>query len=237
MVHEALGHGVASWLVNDPILSLSTVALQNASNSRVVSAAGTIANSIVGALSLVVLGRAKVFNAAAYFLWLFGAFNLFNSGYLIYSAIANGGDWANVVSGVNPPIFWRTLLALVGGALYVFTVHWLRKCILTFVATGEVSLRDLRRLTVPAYLAAGALMTAASCFNPISRSLILVSGVAASFGLNAGLLFLPALVDNPAPRQPEPLSAIAFSPFWTMLAIVVAGAFVCVLGPGIRLSH
>ncbi len=73
--------------------------------------------------------------------------------------------------------------------------------------------------------------------QPSRRARIYVSGVTASFGLNAGLLFLPALVDTPAPRQPEPTSALAFSPSWMMLAIIVAGAFIFVLGPGIRLSR
>src|ERR1700685_1872070 len=41
MVHEGVGHGTASLLMSDPILSLSTVAIQNASPSRFVSAAGT----------------------------------------------------------------------------------------------------------------------------------------------------------------------------------------------------
>jgi hypothetical protein len=47
MVHEALGHGTVSWLTKDPILAISTVALQNALPNRVVSAAGTIANCLV----------------------------------------------------------------------------------------------------------------------------------------------------------------------------------------------
>jgi hypothetical protein len=59
MVHEAVGHGTASLLMSDPILSLSTVAIQNASPSRFVSAAGTTANLIVGVLSLLFLRRVR----------------------------------------------------------------------------------------------------------------------------------------------------------------------------------
>jgi hypothetical protein len=41
MVHEALGHGTASWLTGDWILSIYTVALVNATDSRFGCAAAT----------------------------------------------------------------------------------------------------------------------------------------------------------------------------------------------------
>jgi hypothetical protein len=85
-VHEAVGHGTASLLMSDPILSLSTVAIQYASPSRFVSAAGTTANLTVGVLSLLLLRRIRQLTPSSYFLWVFGAFNLFNVGYLIASA-------------------------------------------------------------------------------------------------------------------------------------------------------
>jgi hypothetical protein len=66
MVHEALGHGIASWLAGDRILSISTVAIVNATNSRFVCAAGTSANCIIGALSLLALRRVRAFTPLAY---------------------------------------------------------------------------------------------------------------------------------------------------------------------------
>jgi hypothetical protein len=114
MVHEALGHGTASWLTGNRILSLSTVAIQNASASRLVSAAGTSANCIMGALSFLALRRVREFTPWAYFLWVFGAYNLLNSGYLVVSAILNSGDWANVITGLFPQWLWRCGLGLRG---------------------------------------------------------------------------------------------------------------------------
>ncbi len=61
MVHEALGHGTASWITGDRILSISTVAMQNGEANRFVSAAGTSANCIAGALSLLALRRVRKF--------------------------------------------------------------------------------------------------------------------------------------------------------------------------------
>jgi hypothetical protein len=93
MVHEALGHGTAAWLTGDRILSLSTVAIQNATASRFVSAAGTSANWVVGILSLLAARRVQRLTSWAYVLWIFGAYNVLNSGYLVTSAVLNSGDW------------------------------------------------------------------------------------------------------------------------------------------------
>src|SRR5882724_4120535 len=67
---------------------------------------------------------------------------------------------------------------------------------------GGAGVADLQRLVLPAYLAGGAVMTIASIFNPISPGLILTAGVGASFGLNAGLLFVPGIVAGKAHGQP-----------------------------------
>jgi len=199
------------------MLSLSTVAIQNATASRVVSAAGTFANCIVGALSLLALRCIRRFTPWAYFLWAFGAYNLLNSGYLVFSAVLNSGDWANVITGLSPQWRWRCGLGLAGTTLYVSALRWTASSMIELVNRGEVALGDLRRLVLPAYLAGGAVMTIASIFNPISPSLILLSGVGASFGLNSGLLFLPGMVAGNARSQtfitrPMPFSFFLVSP-------------------------
>ena len=97
MVHEALGHGPMALITGDCILSVSTVATQNATFSRAVSAAGTTANCIVGVLCLLALRRVRKLTPITYFLWIFGAFNLLNIGYFTVSAVSNTGDWANVI--------------------------------------------------------------------------------------------------------------------------------------------
>jgi hypothetical protein len=124
LVHEALGHGIASWLTGDRILSLSTVAIQNATANRWVSAAGTSANCIAGVLCFLVLRRMRQLTPVAYFLWSFGAYNLLNSGYLVTSAVLNSGDWANVIAGLSPAWLWRCVLGLAGITLYVSAIRW-----------------------------------------------------------------------------------------------------------------
>jgi hypothetical protein len=234
MVHEGLGHGVASWLAGDTILSISTVAMQNAEPNRLVAACGTSANLVVGCLSLVFLRRIATFTPWACFLLLFGAFNMFNCGYLAFSALSGSGDWAVVIAGLEPPFLWRTILAVAGVALYVLAIRWTAGALLRYVDSGDVALPDVRRLTLAAYLAGGALMTAASVLNPIGPSLILTSGVAASFGLNFGMLLVPGIVAGRARNRTGRGRPLAFSTLWLSLALVVAAAFIAVLGPGIR---
>lgn len=234
MVHEALGHGTASLLTSDRMLSLSTVAIQSATPSRFVSAAGTSANCIVGALSFLLLSRVQKLTPSAYFLWIFGAYNLLNSGYLVVSALLNSGDWASVIAGLSPPWLWRCGLAITGAALYVLAIRWAASILIHLVKNGEVAPRDLQRLVWPAYLAGGVVMTVASIFNPISPSLILLSGAGASFGLNCGLLFLPGIAAKDAGSQTVVARRIPLSCFWLALALVVASIFIGVLGPGIH---
>jgi hypothetical protein len=237
IVHEALGHGTAAWLTGDRILSLSTVAIQNATASRFVSAAGTSANCIVGTLSLLAARRVRRLTSWAYFLWIFGAYNVMNSGYLVTSAVLNSGDWANVIAGLSPPWLWRCVLGIAGATLYVLAIRFAAMPMADLVNRGEVAITNLQRLILPAYLAGGTVMTIASVFNPISPSLILMSGVGASFGLNAGLLFLPNMVVANECHQTPVTCPMPFSPFWFTLGIFVSGLFIGVLGPGIHFSH
>jgi hypothetical protein len=237
LVHEALGHGIASWLTGDRILSLSTVAIQNATANRWVSAAGTSANCIAGVLCFLVLRRMRQWTPLAYFLWSFGAYNLLNSGYLVTSAVLNSGDWANVIAGLSPAWLWRCVLGLAGITLYVWAIRWAAAPMTDLVDRGEVALADLQRLVLPAYLAGGVVMTIASVFNPISPSLILLSGAGASFGLNSGLLFLPGMVAANAHTQTLVTRPLPFSSFWVALGIVVSALFIGTLGPGIHFSH
>lgn len=236
LVHEAVGHGIASWIADDPILSISTVAIQNATANRFVAGCGTLANLAVGVLSFPLMRRSRRFTTTTYFFWLFGAFNLFNSGYLIFSALVDSGDWSAVIAGLDPPFLWRAAVGLVGVALYALAMRATVDAMVPFVETGEVASKDLRPLVVPAYLAGGVLMTAASVFNPISPSLILTAGIGASLGLNAGFLFVPGMIASRARGRVPTSRRMPFSLGWFVVALVVGVAFVAVLGPGIRFA-
>jgi hypothetical protein len=237
MVHEAVGHGTVSWLIADPILSLSTVAIQTSYPSRLVSAAGTTANLLVGVFSLLLLRRIRQLTPSSYFLWVFGAFNLFNVGYLVASACMNSGDWANAIAGLSPPWLWRCVLGLFGIIFYVLSVRWVAGLAIDFVNHRQLAIGDGRRLVWPAYLSAGVVLTGASILNPISPSLILVSGLGASFGLNCGFLFLPPIIARKATYHGVGEGRIPVSAFWLIVSVFISGLFIGILGPGINFSH
>lgn len=75
-------------------------------------------------------------------------------------------------------------------------IRWLASILLNLVNSGDRTSGTIWDLVLPAYLAGGAVMTLASIFNPISPSLILLSGAGAFFGLNAGLLRVPGIVSG-----------------------------------------
>jgi hypothetical protein len=235
-VHEALGHGSAALFCHIKMLSISTIGLQTAESSRIVAAAGPIANVIAGAVALSCADRTKSFNSRRYFLWLFGFLNLMNgTGYLMASALLGGGDWAVVIAGLNPPLAWRAAMGLVGALSYATIVRWSASVMARMVIQGAVNRSDLVRLTVPAYFAGGILFVAASIFNPVGPALIVASGAGASFGLTFGLLLIPRLAENTAQLQGEAQSPLQLSKSWLLAAVIVAVVFIGMFGPGVRL--
>jgi hypothetical protein len=235
-VHEALGHGTAALFCHIKMLSISTVGLQTAESSRIIAAAGAIANIIAGAVALLFAARAKAFGSWRYFLWLFGFINLMNGvGYLMASALLGGGDWAVVVAGLNPPLAWCAAMGLAGVLSYTAIVQWSASVMVRMVNQGAVNHSDLVRLTLPAYLTGGILFVAASILNPVGPALILASGAGASFGLTFGLLLIPRLTKKDAKPGGEAQSPLQSSKSWILAAVIVAVVFIGIFGPGVRL--
>jgi hypothetical protein len=233
MVHEVLGHGAACRLTGVRRLGLSTIGLQTETSSRLVASAGAIANVIAGVLSLAVARRRR-FDVSGYFLWLFGFVNLMNgTGYLMASALTGSGDWAVVVAGREPALVWRLSMGLIGVITFAASILWARDVMRRWVVAGEVAAEDVPRLTVTPYLAGGLLFTLASVFNPVGPGMILTSGIAASFGLTFGLLFV-ARASFPAPAAASAPQALPMNTAWVVLGFAVAIVFVAVLGPGVR---
>ena len=176
-----------------------------------------------------------------FFLWLFGAFNLFDSSYLFVTGfsgvkpgITAGGNWAKVTTGLTPTWFWRLLLILVGIPIYYLAVRWLMVFFVQLMQIGQTSLPDTWRIVLVSYFSAGILMTLSACLNPFSPELILGSGVGSTFEGNAGLLFVPWLVSIHSKPRKQITHSLPFSLSWLILGIVVACTFVLVLGRGIR---
>jgi hypothetical protein len=236
VVHELMGHFMAARLAGVEVVSISSVALQTGRSSRIVAAAGTIADILAGLIAFALLARTARFDAGRYFLWLFGSVSLMNSGYLIFSALLDSGDWAAVVAGLNPPWAWRLGIATAGVIVYAIAMRLAARKAGEWVAAGAVSAADFRRFIVSSYVAGGMLLVGASTLNPIGFRLVAVSGVGASFGLTAGLLVIPRMVPSSSVGSAA-RNRLTLQPYWVAVAFLVAIAFVGVLGPGIRLSR
>jgi hypothetical protein len=234
VAHE-LGHALVSLLSGYRIESISTVATQSTESSRPLAAAGTLANLATGAIAWLLFRRGRRFDAAAYFLWLFGCVSAMNVGYLVASAILGSGDWARVIADLPPPFAWRVGMGITGLALYITVIREASLLMLGRVREGLVSAAELESLVVAAYLAGGLTMVAASLFNPIGFGLVLISGVGASFGLTCGLLRVPAVVSRLAGAGKGPVGQ-PLGPHrgWIAAGVGAGILFIAVLGPGIR---
>jgi hypothetical protein len=120
-IHEGLGHGGMCVATGGQPLVLSTAHFECSADTRLVAAAGTLANLAVGTLSWVAIRAVKQFPPWRYFFWLLMTLNLFGvGGYFLFSGVGNIGDWAAVVAGWQPAWAWRVGLAALGIVTYFF---------------------------------------------------------------------------------------------------------------------
>ena len=237
MVHEVVGHALVAKALGIRVLSISTVAATTEPDSRAVAAAGTIADTVFGAIALALVTRKRRFGSAAYSLWLFGGVATMNTGYLMYSGLFDSGDWAAVIAGARPSWVWRLVIVAAGFIFYATVIRVAVRAATPWIADGDTSIADLRRVIRVSYVAGGVLLVLGSAFNPVGRDLILISGVGASFGLTCGLLLVPGILASDV-NEPGPISKVLeFQPAWIVVALVVGTVFVGVLGPGIRLAR
>ena len=218
VLHEGVGHGGACLLIGGHPMALSSVHFECGEESRFVSAAGTIVNLIAAAISYFALKRTP----KSFFLWLFMTINLLMAaGYFLFSGIGNIGDWSAVFRGAAPPIVWRPILAIIGGALYYFFARR--------AATWAGVFAEPKRLMTIAYFTGGLLYCISGAFNPHGPLLIAISAAAASFGGTSGLLWMDSFV----PTGGE--VTVQRSTGCIAAGALTAAIFIGVLGPSIKL--
>ena len=244
MIHEGLGHGDTCAAVGGRLEVLSAVHAECAAEDRglvassLVTAAGTLANLLAGATAWLLLRRHEGhLTSGRYFLWLFMTVNLLQgTGYWLFSGVANVGDWAHLVRGLEPHWLYRLILAMLGGAGYWGAIVLGLRTLNPMVGDDPDRLQRARTLALVPYLAGGVLYIAAGALNPVSPLLVLISAAAASLGGTSALAWMTDLLGKPAypPASRAPL-AIDRSLGWVAAAAMTALVFVAVLGPGLRL--
>jgi hypothetical protein len=166
IVHEILGHAVVCWLTGGKVILISSTALQTASASRLVPAAGPLANILFGLAALALLrflttqqnanaraqtGVSANTTAAApaafgvtrisltlLFLYFFAFANLFlATGYILYSGLINFGDFAAVIDGLRPAWLYRAALVMIGALGYRYGIAQAARCLAQLLARAH----------------------------------------------------------------------------------------------------
>jgi hypothetical protein len=242
VIHEGLGHGGTCIAVGGRLTALSAVHADCATEGRgvlansLVAAAGTLANLVAGAAAWLLLRRQTRLTSRRYFLWLFMTLNLLQgTGYWLFSGVANIGDWAELVAGLEPRWLYRAILATLGLAGYWGAIVLGLRTLNPLVGDGPDRLKRARTLCLVPYLAGGVLYVAAGALNPVSPLLVLISAGAASFGGVSAFAWMTELLRGPRypPSRSVPL-VVARSLGWIACAAATALVFVGILGPGLR---
>ena len=177
VVHEGVGHGGACVLSCGKPQLMTSMQFQGDDRGlstaavKFIAAGGTIANLIFAAVAIMLLKRRA--DGTWFFLWLFASMNLMlATGYLLYSGLANIGDWSVIIRGWSPGWFWRVTLALVGGGTYWLTVKWAMRTLGSRL--GEDRVRGANSLSLVSFITGGVLSLLAGLFDPGGLFLVLI---------------------------------------------------------------
>ncbi|MBV8201851.1 MAG: hypothetical protein JOZ15_14610 [Acidobacteria bacterium] len=243
--HEVIGHGAAWAALGGRSAVMTTTRLivdthrLTVAGGRWLSVGGPLGNLAFAGLAALAQRRMQGLGARGrLFLWLSLAFNLLWAvGYLIYSGVLGIGDWAELVRGVAPDWLWRTLLAVLGVALFLGSERTLARELRWFAGAGEpASARRAWRLVVTSYLASGAVACAAALPDPRGASQVLLSAVPVTFLGGLGLLRTPFFLARLPARPAAAAGPIARSVAWIAAAALAAALFAGLLGPGLPVA-
>lgn len=237
VLHEGLGHGVTAWLSGAHRVTMSTVALQSDIDTRWISANGTLVNLVFAAIFWLFLMKPRRYRPATfYFLVLALAGNLFTAtGYFFFSGVANFGDWAAVIRGLQPHRAWRLGLVVLGVLSYYASMLIVASRLKDFHGEDARS-RRLRFLCWTPYFTDGILAGIAGLFNPAGLFYVIASALPSTLGANAGLLSWPSMMRGRV-AAPERVGAIPRSAAWIIAGAVVSLLFIFVLGRGLTWSR
>jgi hypothetical protein len=238
VLHEGLGHGVTAWLSGARTITISTVALQCDIDTRWISANGTLVNLVFAAIFWLILRRPGGYRPATrYFLVLAMMGNLFTgTGYFLFSGVANFGDWAAVIRGLQPHWMWQLGLVVLGAASYYASMLLVGAQLKPFHAKGEGT-RRLRGLCWTPYFTDGILAGLGGLLNPAGLFYVIASALPSTLGANAGLLSLPSMMRRWSGSEPEPVGPVERSTAWIAVAAIASLLFIFVLGRGLTWSR
>jgi hypothetical protein len=230
VLHEGLGHGVAAYLSGAHFVTVSTVAEDADVDSKWILAAGTLVNLIAGTVFWMLLRWKRYSPVVRFFLVMAMAGNLFaGTGYFLFSGVANFGDWAGVIRGMQPQWAWRVGLVALGAASY-YAAMLLVKAELKAFRRSDMP-RRIRGLAWTPYFTEGVVATLGGLMNPAGVFYVIASAIPATMGANAGMLSLPGMVGR-GKGEGDGVAVIRRDWRWIGAAAVLVVLFVFVLGRG-----
>jgi hypothetical protein len=224
--HEVLGHGVTAYLLGARHLMLSSTYLSADLSSKLLDAAGTIVNLLEGALAWLLLWHTRSSIRGRYFLWLLIAFNLLDgTGYFLFSAVSNSGDWAEIVKSLPHQGVVRLFMGLTGAAAYVLSAYACARALTHFS-------EPLEDLTLVPYWVVLVVNCAAAALNPLGMKYLFISALPATAGANAALLAIPRWTRQ-LKNANESTGIVARSVGLVGIGALLVALFVFVIGRGI----
>lgn len=224
VAHEALGHGGACIASGGHVTLLTSVYFHCSSGGPFTDAAGPTMNLIVGVACWHALSSwSKPPMQWRLFLVFTMAFNLFwGTGYFVFSAITDTGDWAFVLRDLafQPRPLWLFLMGALGAYLYYRSMR--------LVAARLPAGTPL----VATYLSAGVVSCLAVLFfnGPVLPALR--EAAMESFGAAIGLLLLARRAST---SRDSAVTAIVVtrSNGWILTSVLAMLGFVVTLGRGL----
>ena len=205
------------------------------SQAKIVAGSAPTYNLIAGVFLWIILPNSrKQTSETQFFLWLFMLMNWFyGAGYLIFSGIANIGDWAVVTNGWEPSWLWRVLMTIVGTLFFMLFVRLgLQEFGKMVGGDGDEQIRRANKLCVLSYVTSFVVVLIAGFFCPYGLlSLPVTAGIFAVIGALSPFLWMMRWfrTKNFVKLVKEPLE-IYRKWRWLVAAVIVVFTYVFILG-------
>jgi hypothetical protein len=236
MTHEALGHGGYCLAFGGHNVMLTAWGESCDLRAPGIEAAGPGLQFGAGLLTWFVLRSvSSITGRLHYFVWLYMAFDLFvSSGYVAFSGVANFGDAAVLIAGLQPSAVWRGGLVVLGSVSYFLSMRAAASELKRFSGSDGEGGRLWRLVFIP-YAAAGVFACCSGALNQtMEHGTVIGLAAASSFGAGFGLLRLPDMQRGLPSNETSPAHYLTWNAAWGIAAAVTVTLFLLFIGPGLQ---
>lgn len=235
VLQMGLGHAALALLTIAPNGVLTPAGWSSAYDNPLIDSGGVIVGLAAAALFGLSL---RIFAGASarvrLFLLLACAFNLLaGTGTLFFYGLTDMGDWYTVLEGAARWTPMRTGLIVTGIVTYIGALFLLAWALAHSLGVARDDRRRYALITRSAWLSAMVVSCLAALPNPLGVKYVLLSDLPMALASDTGLLLLRYFaVTRAAPAHQDPVRR---SRLWIGTAVILALAFILLLGRGITL--